>query len=161
MGPVTGTGRDGGSDAADGVETVTVIKGDGARTAVVTAVTSGCAKGGPGECTSPGVSLAFDTMLNSGAFKGGAGIALPSNVSMVRSGREGRGAVTRVLRNAFTDTDGFGAGFASAAEFGVITEEATGVDKDVGKGEAGTSNCMLPPTRPAGGGDKAWFISNS
>ena len=80
---------------------------------------------------------------------------------MVRSGSEGRGVVTRVLRNAFTDIDGFGAEFASAVEFEVITEEGMGVDRDVGKGEAGTSNCMLPPTRPGGGGDEAWFVSNS
>jgi hypothetical protein len=161
IGPVTGTGSEGGSGAADGVETVTVIKGDGARTAVVAAVTSGCAKGEPGECPRPGVSLAFDTMLNSGAFKGGAGTAWPSNVSMVSSGSEGRGVVTRVLRNALTDIDAFGAEFASVVEFWVITEEGMGVGRDVGRGEAGTSNCMLPPTRPGGGGDNTWFVSSS
>ena len=75
MGPVTGTGSEVGSGAADGVETVTVIKGDAACTAVVAPDTSGCAKGGPGECPRPGVSLVFDTMLNSGVFKGGASTA--------------------------------------------------------------------------------------
>jgi hypothetical protein len=127
----------------------------------VAAVTSGCAKGGPGECPRPGVSLAFDTTLNSGAFKGGAGAVWPSNVSMVRSGSEGRGVATRVLRNAFTDIDASGAEFASVVEFGVISEEGMGVGTDVGKGEAGTSNCMLPPTRPGGGGDNAWLVSSS
>jgi hypothetical protein len=62
--------------------------------------------------------------------------------------------VTRVLRNAFTDIDVFGEESARAVEFDVITE-GMGVDRDVGKGEVGTSNCMLPPTRPGGGGDEA------
>lgn len=70
MGPVTGTGE--GAGAPDGIGTVTVIKGEGARTVVV-AVTNGCAKGGPGECPSPDISLIFDTVLNRGAFKAGAG----------------------------------------------------------------------------------------
>lgn len=74
-GPVTGTGSDVGSGAADGAETVTVIKGDEARTAVVAPDASGVANGGPGECPRPGVSLVFDTTLNSGVFKGGAGTA--------------------------------------------------------------------------------------
>jgi hypothetical protein len=71
-GPVTGTGSEVGSGAADGTETVTVIKGDEARTAAVAPDTGGGANGGPGECPRPGVSLVFDTMVNSGVFKGGA-----------------------------------------------------------------------------------------
>jgi hypothetical protein len=78
---------------------------------------------------------------------------------MVRSGREGRGAVARELRNGVADTVELGAEVTSAAEFGVKIE--VGADRDVGRGEAGTSNCKLPPTRPCGDGDKAWFASTS
>jgi hypothetical protein len=82
-------------------------------------------------------------------------------VSIVRSGREGRGVVARVLRNGVADTEEFGAEFTSGVEFKVMTEEDIGVARDVGTGEAGISNCMLPPTRPGGSGDEAWFASMS
>jgi hypothetical protein len=62
--------------------------------------------------------------------------------------------VGRVLRNGVADTDSFGTEFTSGVEFKVMTED-TGIDTDVGMGEAGISNCMLSPTRPAGSGDKA------
>jgi hypothetical protein len=35
-----------------------------------------------------------------------------------------------------------------------MTEEDIGTDRDMGMGEAGISNCKLPPTRPGGSGDK-------
>lgn len=70
VGPVIGTGE--GAGAPDGIGTLTVVMGEGAITAVV-ADTNGCAKGGPGECPSPDISLIFDTVLNRGAFKAGAG----------------------------------------------------------------------------------------
>jgi hypothetical protein len=76
---------------------------------------------------------------------------------MVRSGCEGRGLVTGVL----TDIDVFGTGFARAVEFEVITEEGMEVDRDVGKRETGTYNCMLPPTHTGGGSDATWFVSTS
>jgi hypothetical protein len=80
-------------------------------------------------------------------------------VSIVRSGREGRGVAARELRYGVADEAGFVAEVASGVEFGAKIE--AGVDRDVGKEEAGTSDCMLPPTRPGGGGDKTWFVSTS
>jgi hypothetical protein len=161
MGPVTGTDTGGGAGVADGVETVTVVMGEGTHSVVVVTVTNGCAMGGPGECPSLGVSLAADTVLNSGAFEEGASTAWLSYVSMVRSGREGRGVVAGMLRNGVADADRFGAELTSGKEFEVTIEEDMGMERDVGRGEAGTSNCMLPPARPGGGGDKAWFASIS
>jgi hypothetical protein len=73
----------------------------------------------------------------------------------VRSGREGRGAVARGLRNGAADTDAVGTEFTIGVEFKVMTEEDIGIDRDAGRGEAGISNCMVPPTRPGGSGDKA------
>lgn len=78
---------------------------------------------------------------------------------MVRSGREGRGVIARELRNGVADTVGLGTEVTSGVEFGVKIE--VGVDRDAGRGEAGTSNGKLPPTRPCGDGDKAWFVSIS
>lgn len=69
--------------------------------------------------------------------------------------------VARVLWNGVADTDAIGAEFTSGVEFKVMTEEDMGIERDVGRGEAGISNCMLPPTRPGGSGDKAWFASMS
>lgn len=69
--------------------------------------------------------------------------------------------VVRVPRNGVADTDAFGTEFTSGVEFKFMTEEDIGIDRDVGRAEAGISNCMLPPTRPGGSGDKAWFASTS
>lgn len=63
--------------------------------------------------------------------------------------------VARVLRNGVADTDAFGTEFTIGVEFKVMTEEDIGIDRDVGREQTGISNCMLPPTRPGGSGDKA------
>jgi hypothetical protein len=62
----------GGAGAPDGIGTVTVIKVEGVPTVVV-AVTNGCVKGRPGECSSTDTSLIFDNVLIRGAFRPGAG----------------------------------------------------------------------------------------